>query len=454
MATLAEALAKRAGGCDPACAWAAGLLAPLGWLAVAAVDPAAVGEVLREPVYADQFPAIQRDRWRLDAPAIARRLARRWNLPDWLRVIVGHLDLPWELAAPLGADERLFLIAQLAVSLARGLGHDLGLAVGSNDADLMEGLGLNESDIARVMADHPASVTTPSATAASADLLPDLLAIAIEKRRLQQGPTGERLETEVDSLHEALAQQHGNEARRLHRSKLRSLAEFAAGAGHEINNPLAVISGQAQSLLRREEDADQQGALRGIIRQTERIHHILTDLMQFARPPQARRLSIDLRSVVANVVAKYTAQADESDIQLDWREPPEPMTAEADGAMISTALACLLRNSLDAAGQGGSVRLTASRIDEEWRIVIEDSGPRIAERRREHLFDPFFSGRQAGRGRGLGLPTAWRLATENGGDVRLDAAADGPTRFILALPICPRGTATLEPAREALRLTA
>jgi signal transduction histidine kinase len=50
------------------------------------------------------------------------------------------------------------------------------------------------------------------------------------------------------------------------------------------------------------------------------------------------------------------------------------------------------------------------------------------------MFDPFYSGRPAGRGRGLGLPTAWRLARENGGDVVFDEQCSGPTRFILSLP--------------------
>jgi len=66
--------------------------------------------------------------------------------------------------------------------------------------------------------------------------------------------------------------------------------------------------------------------------------------------------------------------------------------------------------------------------------VVEDSGPGPSSNQREHLFDPFYSGRLAGRGRGLGLPTAWRLAREHGGDVRFDPLPQGPTRFVLSLP--------------------
>src|SRR5262249_43626310 len=121
---------------------------------------------------------------------------------------------------------------------------------------------------------------------------------------------------------------------------------------------------------------------------------------------------------------------------------------EADPSQIRTALACLLRNAIEAAPSGpnpagwASIRL-ASPNEEQVEIVVEDNGPGPAAVEREHLFDPFFSGRPAGRGRGLGLPTAWRLARQHGGDVRFSRPADGPTRFILTLPrACePRGQA-------------
>jgi len=67
-------------------------------------------------------------------------------------------------------------------------------------------------------------------------------------------------------------------------------------------------------------------------------------------------------------------------------------------------------------------------------VVVEDSGPGPTALDREHLFDPFYSGRRAGRGSGLGLPTAWQLARQHGGDVRFDASETGPTRFVLTLP--------------------
>ena len=85
-------------------------------------------------------------------------------------------------------------------------------------------------------------------------LLRDLLIVAAENRRLTDASVLDRLEADVDHLHRALEEQRASETLRLQGQKLATLAEFAAGAGHEINNPLAVISGQAQYLLGHEAD--------------------------------------------------------------------------------------------------------------------------------------------------------------------------------------------------------
>src|SRR5207302_4414792 len=90
----------------------------------------------------------------------------------------------------------------------------------------------------------------------SLPLLPELLRLAADNRRLRDGPSLEALHQDVDALQSALQGQRAGEGERLQRLKLAALAELAAGAGHEINNPLAVISGQAQYLLKRLQISD------------------------------------------------------------------------------------------------------------------------------------------------------------------------------------------------------
>src|SRR5882724_357569 len=86
--------------------------------------------------------------------------------------------------------------------------------------------------------------------------------------------------------------------RQLAELKLRALAEFAAGAGHEINNPVATIAGYAQQLLADETDPDRRHALATIGAQAYRIRDMIGDVMLFARPPQPRPEQIDLTAAV------------------------------------------------------------------------------------------------------------------------------------------------------------
>jgi two-component system NtrC family sensor kinase len=443
LARLAHTLAERAGSCDPEQAWCAGLLAPLGWLGICAVAPAAAA-CLSEPAFRRQSVETQVRHWRIDPSALARRLACNWGLPIWLAGILGRLDLPPDHARRFGAPVPLYCVVRLAIHLAREHGSDLRLA-GEMDLAADEaaaGLsvaGLRAEELV-VEASGPATWEDPYDRL----LLREMLAVAIDNRRLRQAVLVSRLEREADELHAALREQVHGESTRLRSAKLLALAEFAAGAGHEINNPLAVISGQAQYLLSHESDffvpdaeAAPRKALQTIIGQTKRIHGILRDLMQFARPAPPHPALLDLPTLMGVVMAGLADVAAQKRVRLEMTARPERLAVNADAEQLRTALICLLRNAIEAAPADGFARLVL--VEPEGadcvEVSIEDSGAGPSEEQRLHLFDPFYSGRSAGRGRGLGLPIAWRLARQQGGDLHLEPARPGaPTRFVLSLP--------------------
>ena len=445
-ARQAHHLAELTGRCDPNKAWAGGLLASLGWLAVALASPAEVADCLGSAAFVRDPSGCQRARWGLDHAEIARRLCRRWSLSPWLATLSGHLGLPLDVAVSLGADPELFRITQLAVALVQQDGEGLSLAVGAHAADLLQALDLTSAALARQAVQAEGVLAPLPATAR----LADLLALAADNRRLRAARGSGRLEEELDVLQRALESQCGQEEERLRAQKLRALAEFAAGAGHEINNPLAVISGQAQYLLGREAEPERRKALETIVGQTHRIHHLLRDVMQFARPPAANLQPLDLARVVDETAVALAEYAEGRKVRLRVREsesglngrhspllkPDGPVTVLADAAQLRTALTCLLRNAIEAAPADGwaSIRLTLGH-NGQAEVVVEDSGRGLPPAQREHLFDPFYSGRAAGRGPGLGLPTAWSLARQQGGDVVLASQPGEPTRFVLRLPL-------------------
>jgi signal transduction histidine kinase len=439
-ARAAQRLAQISGHADPENAWIAGLLTPLGWLAVCAVDAERAAACLTDPELGLNPFSVQQRQWGLDQDSIARRLLRRWDLPRWLAVAVGHLGLPIDIAQPLGADPDLFRIVQLAVGLVQETGRGLHLTVGADPAENAEALGVSAREQEALTCELEAPADPPawsrlSIPPKSTPYLLDLLAVAAENRRLHDAPTVEQLERERDEVHRALERQRTGEAERLQTLKLKSLAQFAAGAAHEINNPLAVISGQAQYLLGHEVDPGRQRALQSIITQAQRVHQVLSELMQFARPPTPQRQVIDVRDLVREVMLSLNDWAAQRQIQLIGPDLSRPISLNADPRQIRTALECLLRNAIEAAPAGGWAGLRLETLGpDRLEVMVEDSGTGPGPAQRDHLFDPFYCGREAGRGRGLGLPTAWRLAREHGGDVRFDTLSGGPTRFVLSLP--------------------
>ncbi|MBI1831455.1 MAG: HDOD domain-containing protein [Planctomycetes bacterium] len=455
-AVLASQLCEKVGG-DGRRAWIAGFLAPLGWLALAAVTPDRVGDDLLRSNKTSDGSVWQRELWGCDHTGLARRLCRNWRLPAWLSAIVGYLGMPIALAERLGADGRLLAAVQLSVRLCQDRVGGPGLTVGTSSADLLHELELSAA-AAGSMADAAVAVPMPTRTwepLGQHALLPDLLRLALENRRQSDAAWIERLQNDIDLLQDALAHQNADEGNRLNVLKLSALAEFAAGAGHEINNPLAVISGQAQYVLKQMEWLDVPAeeiedigeyldnlrgkitpSLQKIIGQTQRVHQILTDLMQFARPHPPHVQPISARKLIRDVADGLELFAQQRKVQLmvSGPEPDEMLSADPKQSVV--ALAALLRNAIEAAPSEGWARIRAElTANRSLGVIVEDNGAGPSATACEHLFDPFYSGRTAGRGRGLGLPIAWRLARLQGGDLRFDGAVEGATRFVLTLPL-------------------
>jgi signal transduction histidine kinase len=430
--TLARVVATATGRADPEAAGLAARLSPLGWYAVAATNLPAAISCLRDPDFPTDPVQCQRDHWGYDQHAIARRLAARWRFPGWLAAVVGGLDLP-DTARAAGPFPDLTAVVALAVTQAQRDTIQLGLTPKADTGRLRDQLrfaGTFPPDAGPVA---PEPVGLP-ADPHRVPLVGSLLRTAAEARRRSGAALALRLEQDVDDLHAQLARVSEVAGEELRGAKLAALAEFAAGAGHEINNPLAVISGHAQRLLRTERDDDRVESLRSVVRQTQRIAGILKELMQFARPARPESGRVVVADLFTAVRTDLEPAAAERGVRVEQVSVPADVTLDADPRQLRSAVGAVVRNGVEAAGADGWVRLTCETTATAVRLVVEDGGPGMTAEAVEHAFDPFFCGRSAGRGRGLGLPTAWQLTRQNSGDLRHEPADDGPTRFVFTFP--------------------
>jgi signal transduction histidine kinase len=248
-------------------------------------------------------------------------------------------------------------------------------------------------------------------------------------------------------------------------AKLQALYNLAYGLSHEINNPLANIATRAQTLLIDEKDPERRRKLATINQQAFRAHEMIADLMLFARPPAMVPEPTDLVALADRVVAELLPQAKEQGTTLVRTGTSDPIVLPVDPTQIAVALRAIISNSLEALRSGGRVEVSAElgtrnsefevqgstfKVDpahqtpscpnpkseiRSLKLTVRDTGPGIPPAIRPHIFDPFFSGREAGRGLGLGLSKAWRIVNLHGGTLTVDSPAGGGAVFAIALPV-------------------
>lgn len=264
---------------------------------------------------------------------------------------------------------------------------------------------------------------------------PSQRAVAYLWHRLQSITTSDNTPSSVDGNDSRSAIKFPSES--LHQAKLKSLRQLAYGASHELNNPLANIVVRAQTLLRGETCNERRKKLQTIEHQALRAHEMISDLMLFAHPPTPRFDTVDLSDLVRGVLVEMERflSARRIDVRLivngqfgDWH---------VDVTQLAECLRALIKNATESIGEAGQITIHLSRDDHIARLSVCDSGQGIDPQAVEHIFDPFFSGREAGRGLGFGLSKAWRITEMHQGNLTCTDPTPGQTTFEIQLPQVP-----------------
>ena len=244
--------------------------------------------------------------------------------------------------------------------------------------------------------------------------------------------------------------------------RMASLGRTLAGVAHEINNPLAAITGFAQILLKREQSADDRHAVETVLHEARRAARIVKDLLTIARREEgAERTRTDLNAIVRYIVETQRYAMETRDIHpvVQLAESrPEVMGDPAQLEQVVLNLVVNARQALEAPpgerdGGGGTRTLEVSTRLAGADVLLEvaDNGRGIDPRDLPHIWEPFYTTREEGEGTGLGLSVVHSIVASHGGTIDVSSTPGAGTRFRIRLPLAPRAVpaAGARPRRAA-----
>lgn len=209
-----------------------------------------------------------------------------------------------------------------------------------------------------------------------------------------------------------------------------AVGRLASGLAHEIRNPLASISGSVQLLLEgRDISLEDRRLMKIVIKEADRLSHLLSDFLNFARPAPVQMEPVNLATLIDELIALSRGSGKFHDQEIITAYP-RPVYMTVDLQKMHQILWDLLLNASDAAGPGGTIRISVESALGE--IVVEDSGPGVAAEDRARLFEPFFTTKD--RGTGLGLANVYANVEAHGGTIRIETGSLGGARFTIELP--------------------
>lgn len=225
------------------------------------------------------------------------------------------------------------------------------------------------------------------------------------------------------------------QAQLIQTEKLVSIGQLAAGAAHEINNPLTGILGYSDLLA---DDAllnERQRAVADKIRTlARRIKTLVNSLLSFARRVPSEKAHLDLNQVVSNALNLYHLDLRGKQIEIETVPGSELPAVHGDANQILQVFFNLISNAVDALDEMGGGKLVIRTTHQNARVIIEfsDSGPGIKSP--HQVFDPFFTTKPVGKGTGLGLSICYGIVQDHGGQIACFNRPEGGATFVVELP--------------------
>lgn len=218
--------------------------------------------------------------------------------------------------------------------------------------------------------------------------------------------------------------------------KLASIGQLAAGVAHELNNPISVMLGFAQAILRKmPEDDPLRKPLSTIEREGLRCKAIIQNLLDFARRNKPALQPVDVNQVLEAACVLIEHQMSLDNIVVTKGYAPDLPRVLADPNQLQQVFVNIIQNAYQAMPEGGTLRLVTRSLGDEVQIIFADTGIGIPPENIKRIFDPFFTTKEVGQGTGLGLSVSYGIVEQHGGTIEVESQVGEGTTFIIKLPV-------------------
>jgi len=233
----------------------------------------------------------------------------------------------------------------------------------------------------------------------------------------------------------------------LQASKLSGLGELAAGVAHEINNPLATVSGCAEEVLdllsewkiKSDMNSEQLAELKDLVEmmrdQSYRCKEITRNLLDFARVNVPTLLRVDLNNIIQSILSLAGYQAGTEGGRIRLNLAPQLPEIKTDYSQIQQVFLNIFKNALDATEGGGYINITTASADGVVTVTFQDTGVGMSQEELDRMYDPFFTTKPSDRGTGLGLSICYRIVERLGGKIEVSSKKGVGTTFKVIFPI-------------------
>jgi PAS domain S-box-containing protein len=250
---------------------------------------------------------------------------------------------------------------------------------------------------------------------------------------LAHGETGDTIHLLIKDMEARLLM----EAQLAQADKLASIGELSSGVAHEINNPLGVILGYTQLLLREEkQDSQRYPDFKTIEKHARSCKTIVEDLLSFARTSPPKKETIDIHTIIDDVIdfVQPRSGLEKIDIEKHYDRSLPPLFL--DQKKIKQVIMNLVMNARHAIGAAGMLTVTTHMDTATGHtcVRIKDTGYGIAKQNLSRIFDPFFTTKPTGEGTGLGLSVSYGIVKSHGGNITVTSEPGQGSEFVVSLP--------------------